>query len=111
MDQKQFNDRDQLKKAALQLISGLRPVLPAIEGKDKLLEYMRLTKAENWNLLYSEIGSRIGSYADTNNSGKAVTFLELMLNLLSPGIYYIESYKHGSVKNWNRTFFYLEELP
>lgn len=79
-----------------------------IKGIANIIEWIRANDTENWKIRNVEKGPVLISSPnnDTLTVDDTITYLQKRIELLEPGVYFIEAYKHHSANNtWCKTRF------
>jgi len=77
-----------------------------IKGIANIIDWIRSNETENWKIRHSEKGAVIVSspHNDSLTVDDTVDYFQKRIEMLEPGIYYMEAYKHGSSNNtWCKT--------
>jgi hypothetical protein len=77
-----------------------------IKGVANIIEWIRYNETENWKIRTGQKGEIIFSSPDDKSMTVEDTIIHLQkrLEMLEPGVYYLEAYKHGSSNNaWCKT--------
>ncbi|MBN2814843.1 MAG: hypothetical protein JXQ80_12250 [Bacteroidales bacterium] len=79
-----------------------------IKGIANIIEWIRANDTENWKIRNVEKGPVLISSPnnDTLTVDDTINYLQKRIELLEPGVYFIEAYKHHSANNtWCKTRF------
>jgi hypothetical protein len=77
-----------------------------IKGIANIIEWIRYNETENWKIRSGQKGEIIFSSPDDKSLTVEDTIVHLQkrLEMLEPGVYYLEAYKHGASNNtWCKT--------